>query len=178
MKKIMSYSLSSKPCINLLYITGCNPAAKLDKAVKELARRMDEIDTVENMKEGEKEAQLNTMMAWSSEQRERDNRKNHLVIHGLAEPADNISEGKDCAKADLNKLEELVEMIDAGIGVGNIKFCKRLGAKRADRDRPLLLGLKDLSSKEKLLEKAPKLADMRAPWQDINIVMDLTKMQR
>ena len=139
---------------------------------------MDEIDTVENMKEGEKEAQLNTMMAWSSEQRERDNRKNHLVIHGLAEPADNISEGKDCAKADLNKLEELLEMIDAGIGVGNIKFCKRLGAKRADRDRPLLLGLKDLSSKEMFLEKAPKLADMRAPWQDIDIVMDLTKMQR
>ena len=40
----MSYSLSSQPCINLLYITGCDPAAKLDKAVKELARRMDEIE--------------------------------------------------------------------------------------------------------------------------------------
>ena len=59
-----------------------------------------------------------------------------------------------------------------------VKFSRRLGEKKINEPRPLQLGFKDKDVRSKVLENAKKLKDEVEQFKKINIVIDLTKMQR
>jgi hypothetical protein len=113
------------------------------------------------------------------EVKERESRQVNLVVHGLAEPPETIKDGRERAAADNSKVQELVDLIQAGVQVSEaIRYNKRLGAKKDHEARPLLLGFRCREDKDKILSKAPKLARAEEPWDRVNVVPDMTKRQR
>ena len=125
--------------------------------------------------------QENATTSVFEELKERENRKCNVVIHNLAEPADTIRIGKERNSEDKKKIQELCEKIESALDVTtSVRFAKRLGERKDDNPdpRPLLVGFKEPTDCVKLLDCSPKLADMEDPWLSINIVADLTKIQR
>ena len=59
-----------------------------------------------------------------------------------------------------------------------IKFCRRLGKVGDGGPRPLQVGLRRKEIKDAIMSKTKRLSEQEEPWKKINIVQDLTKMQR
>ena len=175
-------------------------AARLDKLVQELGRKVTEIGekvaasdvrvagveeevkelkaNVQSLRSNTGQVQENAAAAVFSEMNERERRRGNIIIHGLAEPAATIKDGKAREEADLVKCQELVDLIEVDIQVKNVvQFNKRLGEKKAE-PRPLLLGFKDPGAKDLILANTRKLSKADEPWDKVNVVQDLTKMQR
>ena len=80
---------------------------------------------------------------------------------------------------DRDKVQDLFSKINAGVQVKEeVRFCKRLGVKKDNKDRPLLIGLKTKHARSKVLYKAPTLAKESEPWSKVNVVADMTQRQR
>ncbi|XP_049273554.1 uncharacterized protein LOC119401792 isoform X2 [Rhipicephalus sanguineus] len=77
-------------------------------------------------------------------------RKNNLIIHGLRETS---SETTD------HLLESVLDLLSVKLGVkcDDIERCHRLGAKRGDKPRPVIIKLMDFRSKIAILNNARKL---------------------
>ena len=143
---------------------------KNDQAMENVERRLEKMETSE--KKGA------SASAVFDEFRERDNRLDNLVVHGLDEAAETIK-GKDRAAADIEKAQELIDVIGVNISMEEaVKFSRRLGEKKDNGPRPLQLGFKKSEDKEKILDNASKLADKNEPWKSVSIGQDLTNMQR
>lgn len=138
-------------------------------------------DRVDNLVKNQGKIQENAAAAVFSEMRERDNRRSNLVVHGLSEPEATVTNTDERKEVDMEKFQVLCDKIECGVKVReSVRFAKRLGARpaQADQPRPLLLGLKEDGSRQKVLDNARKLADMEETWPDVSIVLDLTLMQR
>jgi hypothetical protein len=110
---------------------------------------------------------------------ERESCQVNLIVHGLAEPPEDIKDGRERAAADNSKVQELVNLIEAGVQVSeSVRYNKRLGAKKEHETRPLLLGFRKRDDRDKILSNAPKLARVGEPWDKVNVVPDMTKRQR
>ena len=104
----------------------------------------------------------------------------NAVIHGLAEAPAEVTAGKERLAKDIEKLEELIAQIDCDIEFDTNAFrtTKRLGAKKDDTPRPLLVQFKEVKDCELMLSNAKKLNDKAPEWKKVSVVRDLTKMQR
>ena len=176
-------------------------AVKFDTQIKELARRMDTMEEkvtasdmrmsgvekevgelkakVESLGKSTGKVQEDAAVAVFSEMKERENRRDNIVVHELAEPADTVTDGGERAAADLDKFQELVNLIEVDVRVGQaVRFCKRIGEKKPEKPRPLLLGFKDPVAKEQVLANTRKLAQAEEPWVSVSVVQDLTRRQR
>ena len=118
-----------------------------------------------------------------TEQKERSSRKDNIIIHSLVEVADDVNGGDERRQADIIKIQELVQQINADVNaLDDIRFCARLGEKKKGEGlvgpRPLLVGFTSSEVKEKIMQKAKKLKDLNEPWCKIKIVHDITARQR
>lgn len=111
-----------------------------------------------------------------TELRERENRKQNILVHNLAEPTARNKEER--IKEDKVKLTNLCKQIDVNLDINTVKFMSRVGKFSEDKQRPLLVGFKDLTVKDIILDSAPKLNKLSKPWSEVNIIQDLTKRQR
>ena len=172
---------------------------KMMQSMNQLTKRMETLETREeaNRKKGEdNETEIGKMRSRLEELEkkdkagassaevfkemgERENKQDNLIVHGLEEPPDNIKDGKKRAEKDYDNFQEVVDRIGVNIQVKDVvKFSRRLGEKKNSEPRPLQLGFKDKDARAKVLENAKKLKDEVEQFKKINIVIDLTKMQR
>ena len=115
------------------------------------------------------------------EVRERESRRNNLIIHYLPEPGLDITESKERITKDIEKVQELFELINVDVVVKDCsRFTKRLGQRDDENEtpRPLLIGFRSADYSKAVLEKSSTLAEKGEPWSNINIIQDLTKTQR
>ena len=130
--------------------------------VKTLTNRLDRMAN-------EMEEKLDT------ELREREVRKQNLIIHGLAEVGDNVSGNKERMEADKRNCEAVFRALGARTGANNMRFCRRIG-ERGQASRPLVVGLNSEGDKNFILSKAKNL--LNTEFHEVAIVPDLTKRQR
>jgi uncharacterized coiled-coil protein SlyX len=113
------------------------------------------------------------------EMRERKSRSCNLIIHNLNEPGNDIKDRKERVAKDKEALNELFTVLELSINVeDSTRFAKRLGPANESSPRPLLVGITDDVKCKSVLEKSPNLSKKEKPWSEINIVRDLTKLQR
>jgi hypothetical protein len=116
----------------------------------------------------------------SAELRERESKKDNLVIHGLFEPDPELR-GVDRKNADLESLRFLFEDMGAPVDTSEaIKFSFRPGQMTEavhEKPRPLCIGLHSSEAREKILQKARHLAKSR-DFYNVSIIPDLTVQQR
>ncbi len=111
-----------------------------------------------------------------SELREREEKMNNVVIHGIPEIVEDIP-GLEKKDRDMKKVIMVVnEIIEGEIEKKDIKFIKRLGEKNDD-SRPILLGCKNVDLKCQILQNARMLKDSEL-YSDVRVGPDLTAQQR
>ena len=130
---------------------------------------------VETVQETSQSAAASAEDAVLAELADRKYREANLVVHRLAEPDENLSVS-DKKDKDAEALVSLMGKAGCSISKNDIKFCSRLGTKKDDTSRPLLVGMKDPELRHQILSAAPKLAD--TDMKNISVVPDLTARQR
>jgi hypothetical protein len=113
--------------------------------------------------------------ALCEELRDRDMRRTNLIIHGLAEPAQNVSDNRSRMEADRRLCGEVLATIGARTRGQDLRFCRRVGERGRD-PRPVVIGLRTEEERRLILDKARLLQGTR--FDNTGIVPDLTKMQR
>ena len=183
-------------------------AAKFDKSVKELDRKIESViarvsshdEEIESLKSEVKELQKanattrkpvdtvkiesNTRSSIFNEIGEREKRQLNVVVHGLTEADVNVKEGTKRHEEDLKLLQSLTAEIDVQLQLSDaVRFARRLGELNlGDTPRPLLIGFNNIADKNVLLDNAKKFKDKVVDPENeqsrISIVQDLTKAQR
>ena len=183
-------------------------ARKFDKRMKNIEKRMQDMEEkkipaieqdmdgakadittlktqVKKLSESAKESAGVTQSSITSsvleEMRERESRRNNLVVHNLPEPGAELIDGKERIAKDIEKTQELLNLLEINLDVKDqTRFIKRLGQRNEDSTppRPLLIGFKNFDSCTSILDQSPKLAEMDEPWSAVNVIRDLTKTQR
>lgn len=117
--------------------------------------------------------------AWSSEQRERDSRKDNIVLYGLPEPPPDVSSGAERKKIDEKEAGDLFRAIQVKVEVEDVKFATRLGTltdSAQDNPRPLRMGFRTQQVRENIFAGARLLP--KTKYKNVSIVPDLTQQQR
>ena len=182
-------------------------ALKFDKRIRDVEKRVRELEektlpamktdiktnkedivvlkatTAKIVKENKENASSSREMVTTSvfeEMRERETRRCNLVIHNLKEPGADIIDKKERILMDKENVQELFDLVNAEVNVtDSARFAKRLGPINEDSSpRPLLVGFDSEVSCKTVLDKSSILSEKEEPWSDINIVRDLTKLQR
>ena len=131
---------------------------------------------VQTLKQKVDSGTSNTKASVMSEVNQREMRKNNLIIHGLQE-----SDLQGAASRDVIVAEETVNLnglltsmsLNATEISKTIKFRKRLGEKKPNKPRPLLLGFNNSGKRNLVMETANG-----AKLPNLGFKSDLTKMQR
>ena len=111
------------------------------------------------------------------ELRERESRKNNLVIHKVPELQGDSATNRDRRSHDIRKVLELFEFLDCKVPSEEIKFIYRPGEIiNLDRPRPVILRLNDPAARDYILAHTNRLANSN--FSHISIVPDLTLQQR
>ena len=127
-----------------------------------------------------RQVQENAATAVFSEMRDRDNRRNNIVVHGLPEPDAKIKEKNSRIAKDMKKIQDLFSKLEVEVVADEaVKYARRLGEQPVGKTdpRPLLIGFKTLDSKLTVLDNSRKLAE-DDNWKDVFVISDLTKRQR
>ena len=138
------------------------------------------VDTVEKdvqeIKKIVKSNTENTKTSIMSEVNQREMRKTNLIVHGLKEPEVDAAAHRDVIqekeKEGLNSLFDSMTLKSAEVNK-DIKFRRRLGEKKDNKPRPLLIGFKNISERNLVMETSFKTKNLR-----VSFTADLTKMQR
>jgi hypothetical protein len=153
--------------------------ARVDQNIKntqqnsqEIVKLQEELNRVKSALDSEREQRYDTL---GEELRERELRRNNIVIHGLAEPVDNT--GYNRARIEQDKIECVKVMSTMGIRMQqeDLRFCRRVGERGQD-PRPVVIGLRNEGERRMILDRARQLRG--TPYDNISIVPDMTKMQR
>ena len=188
---------TAKATGNVQYIcTACTSTATsinkkinaLDKDLRVVEGRVeDNTQDIQKVKEKVEDIQkklpdINTMQASTSmaaqdsvfhEIKERENRKNNIVIHGIPELDcdDNLARKKH----DIDNLEEILDIVKSRVKQDDIKYMNRIGEKK-EKDRPLLVCFRKQDQKLQVIENSRLLKN--STRSDVSIIPDLTKRQR
>lgn len=138
--------------------------------VKTVNSRIDKIDTTcKNAAESAQEAMFREL-------KDREEKKNNLIIHNLPEPGPECTKGLDRKYADQKTLAELLSAIDCSLNLEqDLKFMRRIGEKK-EEPRPLVVGFHTTSAKSNVLKNAPAIHD--TDFFEVSIAPDLTLRQR
>ena len=86
---------------------------------------------------------------------------------------------KERIEKDKTSVSDLCKAMSVDIEVTSLKFAKRLGQIKEDgSSRPLLVGFTTPEQCDMVLAKSPTLAEMEDELSEVNMVRDLTKLQR
>ena len=172
--------------------------AKLNKKITEIYKKVEELETetkdnrieiqtvkadladtnrrIDKLSENSRDKEAASHDAVFRELKDREERKNNLLIHNLEEPGPEVRLGKERKEIDIKSLMKVMETINIRINMDvDVKYVRRLGEKK-DSTRPLLVGLTDPSTRVAILNNAAKLANTQ--FSTISLVPDLTKRQR
>ena len=112
--------------------------------------------------------------------RERELKRDNIVLHQVPEPEASVTAGKDRKEKDMNTLMDILKDVNVKVDpVKDIKFCHRAGEKPKDNStvRPLIVGFKTTDKRNEVLTKSRNLKES-ANHSAVSIVPDLTKRQR
>ena len=169
--------------------------AKLNKKITEIYKKVEELETetkdnkieiqtvkadladtnkrIDKLTENNQDREAASQDLVFRELKDREERKNNLLIHNLEEPGPEVKLGKDRKEADIKNLLNVMEVINVKLNIDmDVKFVRRIGEKR-DSVRPLLVGLTNPSTRATILKKASKLANTK--FSAISLVPDLTR---
>ena len=160
---------------------------KINERLNALEKKIDKVDKVQEKlasidKEVEelKEKQSSTTNSSSdsvyAELRERDSRRENLVVYELPEPVGD--DGRERAQEDKEQFADLCQRIGVEMNTKDLKFSLRLGRYEDRKSRPLLVGIPNLLLRDTILNCAYRLNQLRDPFCYIGISRDLTKIQR
>jgi hypothetical protein len=138
---------------------------RVDKSVDDLKKELDKV------KETRKDELSQFITA--EEYREREARRYNVILHRVPEPAG--GSGEERKMADLATCSKIFAAIGLKDWTCDIKLCRRLG-ERGDNPRPLIIYLKNETTRTALLESAKHLRD--TDHYEVSIVPDLTPAQR
>jgi hypothetical protein len=138
---------------------------KVDRSVDELKKELDKV------KETRKDELSQFITA--EEYREREARRYNVILHRVPEPAG--GSGEERKTADLATCSNIFAAIGLKDWTCDIKLCRRLG-ERGNNPRPLIIYLKNETTRTALLESAKHLRDTEHC--EVSIVPDLTPAQR
>ena len=133
-------------------------------------------DEVKVLKQRFEGGTSNTKVSVMSEMNQREMRKSNVIIHNLAEPDDDGDSSKETIQAkEIEKVDTIMsKLIEGEENIkDNIKFRKRIGKKEPNKPRPMLIGFKNIESRNRVMEASFKSENL-----NISIKSDLTKMQR
>lgn len=155
---------------------------KVDENAKEIEKNKKEIEDMK--KEMRKMMERITLDREERDERvfeemqERDVRRANLVIHGVREIPEQVRGSKERAERDKDNCEEIFRTMRANVTKDDLRFCRRMGEKNDDPDkpRPIVIGLESEEVKRHLLAKAKNLQNSR--FEKVSIVPDLTRIQR
>ena len=128
-----------------------------------------------------REAELQEKIADSvfAEQKERENRRDNIVVHSLEEAPVDVVTADARREADVMRMQELFHTIGSGVDAKKeIRFLTRLGGKDAVKPRPLLVGFTNSRTKATVMENTSKLKEMEEPWSNVNVIHNITVRQR
>ncbi len=147
------------------------------EAVKDTLKTVrEDIDTVVNkVKKLEVEKPESDNNSVFQELRERDARKNNVVIHGMPECDSQGATGKEKQAWDLSKCTQLCQELGTKLDPDAFKFCRRVGAA-THGPRPMVVGFFTEMERSLLLRKAKAIPNTSFP--EVTVAPDLTKRQR
>ena len=131
---------------------------------------------VDELKKSMKSNMNNTKSSIFSEMNQRELRKANVVIHGLEEPHIEGASSKEAYREKEDEtLSSLIDQMSLNSTevIENVKFRRRLGQKKENVVRPLLIGFKNVNERNLVMETAMKQDSLR-----VSFTSDLTKMQR
>ena len=151
--------------------------ATLNKASDTVNDKLKSLEkSQDELKDNNRHNQEGTARVVLAELRQQESKKDNLVVHMIKEStSDNLEERKE---DDRSEIDDLFTELELDISSEDVKFIKRLGRRTQDTVRPILLGLKTHSDKEKIMSRANTLKDKEDPWNEIYISPDLTYQQR
>jgi membrane-associated HD superfamily phosphohydrolase len=145
-------------------------AKKTENNSQEIVKLREELNRVRMALENER-GERNDMLC--EELRDRELRRNNIVIHGLQEPNESFNR----ARIEQDKIEcgNLLAAMGIKMRQEDLRFCRRVG-ERGQESRPIIIGLRTEEEKRIILERARLLRGTR--YDNVAIVPDMTKMQR
>ena len=110
------------------------------------------------------------------ELRERDEKKPNMIIFNVPEPQTNLKEHR--MAADKVTFISICKSIDVELKPEKVYMADRLGKKREDGTRPMLIKLTDHTMKGTIFKNTAKLTQENNEFKNISMTNDLTKLQR
>ena len=136
---------------------------EVNRKVEKLAREMEDI-------------KKNSTDSWMEEMRERDLRRENIIVYGVEEAGEGEKDGRIRAESDLKKLDMIFIATRANMPTKDaVNFCKRVGEK-GEEPRPLVVGFHEESTRKRVLRGAKNLKNSQ--YSHVSIAPDLTKLQR
>ena len=118
--------------------------------------------------------------ALSMELREREARKVNVVVYGMEEPSNNVTQGWRRKEMDMEQIADMFNQLGLELAVEeDIKFAARIGELKSDQHadpRPVKLAFRSVQLRESLLANTRRLP--RTDFARVSIVPDLTELQR
>ena len=112
-----------------------------------------------------------------NEEKDRQNRKNNIIVFGL--PESKATENEQRKDEDIKRIVGLSKTIcQVNITEETISRTIRLGKLNEEKDRPLLITLKEEEKKRQLFQNLNKIRDAGEPFNKVIITHDLTKKQK
>ena len=144
---------------------------KIDARLDKLEEQIDKVEELqEEVKKLNKKVELiesitktNDNDSFMDELRERDYRKENILLYDIPEPT--ASTGEQRARMDLNRLKDILDQLKIRIEDDDVKFMIRVWRFDNTKMRPALVGIPNSTLREKILNKAPQLNKMRPPIQ-------------
>jgi len=163
----------------------CNSISALSDKIKGLCDHNDQLQnqintTVSSLNTASEQVQTLPYVPSSNpaefvdEYLNRERRKMNLVIHGLPESSATSSSERQLADSN-----SFVGLVDSEFKISNLEIgkCFRLGKRKNDKPRPLLVMLTDISVKRQILRNAKLLRNSNS-YKSVFISPDLTQQER
>ena len=108
------------------------------------------------------------------EMREREEKMPNLILFNVKEAQTNVRD--EISREDTKTFVDMCQVMRITMSQDKVMSARRLGEKKDDTDRPILIKLSNHSLKGNIFKNTGKLANTK--YKDISIANDLTKMQR
>jgi hypothetical protein len=120
---------------------------------------------------------LKETQAMAAEERDREARRNNIVIYNMLESNATIKSDRD--KFDFDLCMELInEVLNIHCESSEIKNIFRFGIKRENLIRPILIEFRNRGKKNMILESLYKLKSADQKFKKLSITHDMTKLER
>lgn len=148
-----------------------------DKMKKDVEKNRDKGD---NYVEQVKKVTAEVKKSIFTELRERKEKESNVLFHGVPEMDDANATGFDKKKYDMEWIVDIAGEMKVKMKEEDLKFCRRLGEKKSDKVRPILVGLRSVQSKMECIKNGKMLNECGedSDFFGIYVVPDLTKQQR